>query len=320
MRRARLVPFFVVLSLTLVWLRTRPNCASSFAGTAANSLSADGLTLLDPAKLNASNLNHGRGIRYTLPHVLRAGHPAVALDSLLLDGARRRALTWTVDGEPAANGRLLLTCEPPANRVAVRRIVVADGEGSRDEFVLVVIPTTTAVSFQEWLRVQREDVDWIRTLPPVYSSLGPGGSNPEPDHCHPKLWPVLRKVNGHYHPGAAYEMRSAIRQDGSGHQATYDAGGRLLRQAPGAGTADRASPRPYSIFRLIAHRDRDVLPFIWAAQLDGNPVNPQPLYSDFDAPLVREGDHLRAYMSVRPAFNPARQEVPPGVCVDGRAP
>ncbi len=282
--------------------------------------SGDVLTLLDASKLNASNLNTGQGTMYTAAHVLGAGERAVVLDVFLVEAARRRAVSWTVDGQTASDGRLVVDREPPENHVAVHRVVVAEGNGVRAEFTLVVIPSSTSRRFQEWLRTEKGSMDWTRSLPPVYSSLLPGGVNPEPEGCVPRAWPVLRKVRSQYHPGAVYEMRSAIRADGSGHQATYDARGQLIREGLGAGSADRASPRQYNPFRLMAHRDRDVLPFVWAAQLDGNPVNPKLLYSDFDAPLVHLGEHLRGYMSVRPTFSPVRAEVPAGVCVDGQAP
>jgi hypothetical protein len=320
LRRTLLVTFIAVLIVTPIWLVTRSNCASSFADTATSGSSGAAFTFIDPSKLNVSNLDSTRGIQYTYPHVLRPGQPFVDLHSVLQNSARNRALTWNANGRPVTNGRLPLRCEPAENRVHLYRIVVADGERSRDEFTLLVIPSATAIKFQEWLRAERKDLNWIQALPPVYSRLLPGGSNPEPAGCNPRLWPVLRKVHVNYHPGAAYEMRSAIREDGSGHQATYDAGGQLLRHGTGAGSADRAAPRPYNIFRLIAHRNQDVQPFLWAAQLDGNPVNPKPFYLDFDAPLVREGEHLRAYMGVRPTFNPSQREIPPGVCADDRAP
>jgi hypothetical protein len=276
--------------------------------------------LIDAERVKASNLSAAGGFRYTAPYVLRPGNPVVELDSFLLDAARGRTLTWTVEGKPVRHGRLVLTREPAENHTAVYRVAVAGAGVPPDHFTLVAIPSSTPRRFQAWLQAEQKDVGWIRALPPVYASLGPGGSNPEPEGCNPRFWPVLRSVDVRYHPGAAYEMRSAIREDGSGHQATYDAKGDLIRHGPGAGSADRASPRRFNPLRLIAHRDRDVIPFVWAAQLDGNPVNPAAFYADFDAPLLREGEHMKAYMRVRPAFGPFGREIPPGVCIDGRVP
>jgi hypothetical protein len=263
--------------------------------------------LVDPTRVLPGNL--GQQVRYMAPYVLENG--AVLLDRLLMDP--KQPVIWTSAGQTIEAGRLTVPT-PADHHAGVYRIEASASTGVRDVFTLVVIPESTSRHFAEWLRTEQRDLDWLRDLPPVYTALLPGGLNPEPETCSPRLWPVLRRVNGNYHPGAAYEMRSAIQPDGSGHQATYDAAGNLLRDSPAAGSADRAAPRSYHPLRLLAHRDRDVLPYIWAAQLDGNPVNPKPFHVDFDAPLLREGDHLRAYRSVRPSFHATRKELPPGVC------
>jgi hypothetical protein len=206
---------------------------------------------------------------------------------------------------------IVLDCEPPPNHVAVHRI---------DESLLVVIPSSTAANFRHWLEAERKDMDWIRQLPPAYAHIGPNGTNPEPEACTPRMWPTLRKINNYLHPGAAHEMRSAPQPDGSGHQATYNAHGELLRIGLAAGSADRASPQIWNPLTLIAHRDRDVLPFYWAAQLDGNPVNPTLFSAGLDGPIAHVGEHLRQYATVRPTFGPSQRELQPGVCVDGHAP
>lgn len=170
------------------------------------------------------------------------------------------------------------------------------------------------LDFDVWLRAEQADVGWIQGLPPVYSKLLPGGGNPEPENCQPRLWPSIRRISNQYHPGAAYEMRSTPRPDGSGLQATYDANGNLLRDGLAAGSADRASPGSgWNPFLLLAHNNRDVIPFVRAAQLDGNAVHPTLFYRDLDAPILVVGEHLRAYSKVRPVFGPVR-EVQPGTC------
>jgi len=94
----------------------------------------------------------------------------------------------------------------------------------------------------------------------------------------------------------------------------YDAAGKLIREGLGAGSADKGTPRLWG-FGLMKHLDRDVRPFVWAAQLDGNPVNAIWLYRDLNAPLVRLGDHVKAYQSVRPALANQPSEVPAGTCI-----
>lgn len=157
---------------------------------------------------------------------------------------------------------------------------------------------------------------WIERLPPVYSSLAADGLNPEPGGCNPRFWPSIRRVDTKYHPGAAWELRSVTAQDGSGHQAIYDVTGKLIRTTVAAGSADRVSPGfDLTFSRLRRHVDRDITPYVWAAQLDGNPVNPTPFFRDLDRPLIHQGRHLDQYLEVRPAFGPDRREFPPGVCI-----
>lgn len=86
--------------------------------------------------------------------------------------------------------------------------------------------------------------------------------------------------------------------DDRGHQATYRANGTAIYSGVAAGSADRGLPGTRE------HRDRDVLPFIWAAQLDGNPVEPSPLVSTpatLTRPLFFSGVNLSRYFIARPA-------------------
>lgn len=245
----------------------------------------------------------------------------IDLRTYLVDSVDVSSVKWTVDGNALASYRFNVGRPPSPNEVRTVTVAAAISRGPVvDRFLLVIVPQPTLDEFRSWLARQKEDIAWISKLPPVYSRLAPGGGNPEPESCRPRLWPVLRKIQVNYHPGAAYEMRSAIQPDGSGHQATYDAAGQLIEVPPGAGSADRAGPRSYNIFRLIRHKDLDVMPYLWAAQLDGNPVQAKTFAVDFDRPLVRVGEYIDAYLSVRPVFDASRQKLEPGVCSDGRPP
>lgn len=180
---------------------------------------------------------------------------------------------------------------------------------------VAVLPPQPSLGFDAWLRAEQADLAWTQNLPPVYSKLAPGNRNPEPESCQPRQWPTLRRIANQYHPGAAYEMRSTPRPDGSGMQATYDAQGNLIREGLAAGSADRAAPGSgVNLSRIWNHMQRDVIPFIRAAQLDGNAVRPTLFYSTLNAPIVHFGPHLRAYSKVRPTFGPVR-EIPPGTCI-----
>ncbi|MBZ5727662.1 MAG: hypothetical protein LAP87_22020 [Acidobacteriia bacterium] len=273
---------------------------------------------LDPTKVLDANLPSETAVTRSAVAVWQDGMP-VDLKSFLRAGVRADTVSWTADGKPVAGGLLDPGRRPGDNHVRGVLIVARDATEHAEAFALVLVPPSTPRQFADWLRQERASMQWTESLPPLYARLGPNHSNPEPAACRPRMWPTLRSIHTHYHPGAAYEMRSAIRPDGSGHQATYTASGELLRRGPSAGSADRGSPS-WNIFRLIGHMRKDVIPWVWAAQLDGNPVNPARFYSNFDRPLIRAGQHIQDYLEVRPTYGPAHREVEPGRCVDGTLP
>ncbi len=279
-------------------------------------LTFKGNAVFNAAKVWPVNLNSGDMDRRCATAIWKADEP-LNLASYLSSGAEGEPVNWEADGVPVGKGLLALGREPKENQVRVFKIVARSTGRADAGFILVVIPRKTALEFDRWLAAEKASMAWIGRLPLVYARLGPNYSNPEPAGCNPKAWAVLRKLDSNYHPGAAYEMRSVPDQEGSGHQATYDASGNLLRIGAAAGSADRGSPT-YNPVTLIRHAKMDVIPYVWAAQLDGNPVNPKWLYADFDRPLIRSGEHIQAYLDVRPIYGPSRQELPPGVCADGK--
>jgi hypothetical protein len=227
-------------------------------------------------------------------------------------------LIWTLNGIELKTSLLQLTSAPKEDRVAIYRIGVRRQQDRRtDEFRLISLPVSTREHFDAWFTHERGDLAWLSQLPPVYSSLGPAMSDPEPKNCPQRYWEGVHKLDSRFHPGGAYEMRSRVVGEGHGHQAVYDSEGRLIREGPGAGSADKGAPRLWA-FGLIKHRDRDVRPYVWAAQLDGNPVNPTWLFTDLDARLVREGEHIKRYQSVRPALWGLPPEVAAGACIAPR--
>ena len=115
-------------------------------------------------------------------------------------------------------------------------------------------------------------------------------------------------MHNQFHPGGVFEMRSLTTTHGHGHQAVYGTDRRLIREGPGRGSADKSAPG-YPGFGILRHVSWDVRPFVWAAQLDGNPVNPKLFYEDLDARLIRAGEHIDRYFSVRPALVGVTPEV-----------
>jgi hypothetical protein len=227
-------------------------------------------------------------------------------------------VVWMVNNTELVGSNLRFQSAPKEDSVTLYKIGVRRrDEQRRDEFSLISLPVSTQEHFSSWYEHERTDLAWLSLLPPVYSSLGAGKSNPEPKNCTKQYWEGVHKLDSYFHPGGAYEMRSRPVGAGNGHQAVYDSEGLLIREGPGAGSADKGAPRLWA-FGLAKHRDRDVRPYIWAAQLDGNPVNPVWLFRNLDAPLLRNGDHIRQYQSVRPALWGGSPEVPAGTCISGQ--
>ena len=121
-------------------------------------------------------------------------------------------------------------------------------------------------------------------------------------------------------------MRSRRTLNGYGHQATYDSNGNLIEAGISAGTADRGWYLNFAIGGPI-HLELDVKPFIWAAQLDANPVegfdwidgltNYRLTWSNLDDDLMHVGDNLQSYLQYRPAHaGPADGQVDEGNCID----
>jgi hypothetical protein len=271
--------------------------------------------LIDSRKLLTPNIS-------TAPHgvmTVAIEYSAQPVDlGQFLRNPRDSSVLWTVDGVRLDGALLRLKSAPADDKVAIYRISAGrGGEAPRDEFSVVVFPRSTRERFSAWYRQERADLAWLALLPPVYSSLGPGLSDPEPSGCEKRYWEGIHKLDSHFHPGGAYEMRSRPVGDGFGHQAVYDSTGRLVMEGAGAGSADKGTPRFWA-FGYLKHLNRDVRPFVWAAQLDGNPVNPAWLFQNFNAPLLIDGEHIRQYHSVRPALWGRMPQVAPGTCIAGR--
>ena len=187
-----------------------------------------------------------------------------------------------------------------------------------DRMILVIIPRSTPTKYNNWVN-DNVDISWINDLPAVYSKLAAINSDPEPDItiCNPQRWEDVDPLDKKYHPFASYEMRSEV-INGHGHQACYNLNGDLINNGLSAGTADFAH---HSIpLGENGHVTHDVLPFIWAAQLDGNPVQGEPgstfAPSDLSHPIMYEGhqgSNLDTYLTLRPIY--ADNPVIEGECV-----
>jgi len=182
-----------------------------------------------------------------------------------------------------------------------------------DRVIIVVFSLATSTNYTDWVSDNSTSPSWLSELPPVYSELGSGDSDPEPSGCSEDEWEdwggEAESLSNNYHYDAAHEMRSHETSGGHGHQATYDQNGALIsatpssppEQAAAAGTADRSHPD--NVFELPGrntHFEMDVAPFVRAAQLDGNPVDSSLSGAELSQPLIRVGPELRKYYDRRP--------------------
>ncbi len=58
-----------------------------------------------------------------------------------------------------------------------------------------------------------------------------------------------------------------------------------------------------------------IIPFVWAAQLDGNPVEGVNSYLNLSEPLMYKGTNLNLYLQLRPPIANNRPLLSPGNCV-----
>ena len=254
------------------------------------------------------------------------------------DSDNKDDIIWRIDNSPHEVGVLsftsddiLLNCtfypfSPVVDSFKIeavhREFVDADlVDGKRqcsDSMILVLVPKSTENDFNAWYETEKkpENMEWINSLPSVYRRLGVGRTDPEPlpGDCNVDLWGSLTKrdpLKDFIHPGAVYDYRSHFAGDGHGNQATYDEGGIIIPSGLGAGSADKVNPD----CSLTGHFLADFLPYVWAAQLDGNPIKITTIPDNLNKPLMHDGDNLKKYLFVRP--NPGGVMLEPGDCGTG---
>ena len=135
--------------------------------------------------------------------------------------------------------------------------------------------------------------------------------DPEPSDCAEQRWKSFKDSDTYYHPNGYYKARSEKTPNGHGHQAIYNQSAIIIRGGVSAGSADKEAPFPSNLNPNL-HVDADVKPFIWAAQLDGNPVEED--FTTMTAPLLHEGANLLRYFDRRPAIANGLDDLSPGQC------
>ena len=228
----------------------------------------------------------------------------------------RDDLRLFVDGAPF-DGRFIHVGDKPDDLFPIVvhvQLVRLSTLMTMDRLWIVVCSPDTRREFDAWAARNATNTAWTASLPSPPSRLetnGVGGAA-LPAACRGDWFEPAPVAPGNYmHHGAAFEIRSVPRPGGHGHQATYREDGTLITNTIAAGTADFAAPSP-KIYprRLNRHRENDVLPFIRALQLDGNPCGPDNGLSaatelvprNLSCPALFEGQNTRRYIELRPSL------------------
>jgi hypothetical protein len=236
-------------------------------------------------------------------------------------------LKWRVDGGAWQDDHELNLGNIPGTHKMSRfniEVSLRGGTHVSDRLIVTVVPDATLQAFTTWYDAEVDDMEWLAELPALYSSIIANANGnpvfPEPEGCN--FWRYVDHCDNFYHPGAFFEMRSRATSGGHAHQAAYYEGSNgvavLIRGGISAGTADRASavylggpwnPNP--------HLDADVRPFLWAAQLDGNPVEATFTWTGLTERILQEGAYLAQYLEVRPVIANEDPELESGNCPEG---
>ena len=268
------------------------------------------------------------------------GRIPVDLSLFLTDDSVKENIVWTVNnqqsdskieiGEPRGRGPANENMIPyfiEAVHKEFKDIIVDGKQACSDEMVLVAVSKSTQDSFDNWID-NNQDLSWTDDLPAMYETLNgfvngepPPPLNladPEPGTLECDFWEEPTIIDNEYHPGtekgkgAFYEIRSLPTKDGYGHQATYTEDGKLITEGLAAGTADKSSPS--GVLIPLTHGELDAIPYIWAMQLDGNPVKGTFGNIDITGPILHHGDRLKEYLDLRPTFPNEKKLLTPLNC------
>lgn len=233
----------------------------------------------------------------------------IYLISYCIDWEKKRAeyeqkLTWKVNGTNSDVHYIVIKEDKP-NVNSIKRynveVSIDGGVSYVDRLIITVVPPSTMQNFNAWYNTENSNKNWLSELPMPYHPLY-YPHDPEPGDVNPQRWREAKYINPtYYHIEGRYEMRSKVTTGGHGHQAIYDEYGNIIRNGISAGTADKEAPFHLpDVIDPIPHRDADVIPFVWASQLDGSPCQGISQYTNMTAPIMYRGDYLNKYLAVRP--------------------
>jgi uncharacterized protein (DUF2141 family) len=279
------------------------------------------LTVFDHSKVNTRNLTHEDDDFPSYDHCVALpwnSSRTVDLTTYLTPDSVTylSGFEWYVNNNEQPSASYNYGSQPGVNEITVLQVEVKAKSTTAvfDRIIVTVVPISTVQDYDAWFLQWSANTGWLAELPATYSSLAGGTGDPEPGACTNQLWEnTVGNVN-YYHPGATFELRSEETSGGHGHQACYTNGGAFISSGVAAGSADRSHYSNLIPFST-SHRILDVLPFVSAAQLDGNPVSANDLFpTNLDRPMMYEGVRLQQYLQVRPAVANNKSPLTAGIC------
>ena len=217
------------------------------------------------------------------------------------------SLVWKDNGQIFASGIFEYNLIEPGELTFHEHEITVELDGEiLDRLLIVVIPNSTYDSFQNWYNTEKQDLSWLSELPKVYeyiNIISGTAEEPEPVDCDPENWYPVQTASTYFHPDAFFEMRSISTNGGHGHQAAYSQSGQLILSGVSAGTADKRAPSSLlfgstDVIDPFPHVNEDVIPFMWALHLDGNPVEQDT--TTLTRPIFHSGAFVDKYLEVRP--------------------
>ena len=187
-----------------------------------------------------------------------------------------------------------------------------------DRLWLVLNSVESYSDFNDWYYLQTDN-SWQNSLPPVYDQISfisdQWGENWIDESFAYDSWNTPEPSHTYLHHNAVFTMRST--NDGeSGHQASYDINGNVITNTIAAGTADRYKPMTIRLgwvahLFVEYHYRYDVVPFLRAISLDGNPgvYNYRYAPTDITRPCIYQGPNLNKYLEKRPILPTGTQKL-----------
>ncbi len=272
----------------------------------------------DHAKVNTRNLTHPKERESDKKYdhclgIMWGRNGEIDLMSLVHEDAlpyRTNAL-WRINGTLQDVSILRFQFKVPVDlepHIYRIEIVAKEDREVWDRMFLVINHPASGTRYSRWANKWSDEMNraWLQELPAPYVALPTEVDSsdkliyhdPEPDA--PDIWEVPGIPGLYYHHTSVRDMRSAGTSGGHGHQACYDETGNIVLNGVSAGTADYVKPKKTNVLTVSRHSDEDVLPYVRALQLDGNPCEQISAGMDLSHALVCEGPQTKKYLICRP--------------------